>query len=265
MDFKLYNGSVEISFTESNHSYWIKDNGKKRRLAGVTTFIGILDKPAIVPWAVGLTVEYIRDHIADLQSMDANELLNRAKEEANNQRDIAGEIGKAIHAWVEAHIKGDEPEMPDDAKVLQGVVSFLDWTHDHKVEFLDSEKVVYSKFFDYVGTLDLIVKIDGKKYLADIKTGNALYPEVRLQTSAYLKAYEEESGEKLDGRIAIRISKETEEEYKARMEKKGKTDYPEYKIFEAVMLDEDENLLEQDFSGFINCLDLYRWKSKAKI
>lgn len=256
--FKLYNESLEILFNENQHSYWTKIDGKMKRLCGVTTFLSVIDKPALVPWAVNLTVEYIRKNIAMLQN-DPSELLKLAKEEANNQKDLAAEIGKCIHLWISEHIKGNNPEMPDDDRVKKGVESFIDWVITHKVKFLDSERVIYSRNYGFVGTLDMIVEIDGKKYLGDIKTGNAIYDEAKAQTAAYLEAYQEEFGyDTFDGRMILRISKESEEEYIARMDAKGKTDYPKYQVFEPVFLSHDD--YETDLNAFLSAMNIYRWK-----
>lgn len=259
MQHLLYNGDVKITFTESNHSYWLEDeNGKKKRLCGVTTMLSVLDKPALIPWAVGVTVDYIRKNL-DRLSEEPSVLLREAKDESNKVRDLSAEIGSAIHNWIEQHIKGEQPEMPTDDRVLIGVNSFLEWVDEFKVEFKHSELLVYSKKYNYVGTLDIIATINGEDYLLDIKTGNALYAEVKLQTSAYKRAYEEESGNKLKGRWALRISKETEDEYKIKMEKKGR-DASGYKVFEAKYLGDDD---DADFECFLSCLNIYRWKSEA--
>lgn len=258
----LYNGEIKIEFKENCHGYWLLGD-KKIRLCGVTTYIGVKDKSAaLIPWAVGETVNYIRDHLDDLQK-DPNELLKLAKAEAERQKQEAADLGTQIHKWCEEYIRGNNPEMPEDDKVLTGVNSFLEWMSQNKAKFLETEKVVYSKKYGYVGTLDIVAEIDGKLYLIDIKTGNGLYSEVKMQTAAYLMAEIEETGREFAGRWALRISKETEDDYKAKMAKKGKEDYPEFKIFEALFLDEDETALEKDFMGFKACIDLYQWDKYA--
>jgi hypothetical protein len=267
-EIKLYSGLVTILFDDTvdtngrpKHAYYLLEDGKKTRLCGVTTFLKVLDKPALVPWAVRTTVEYIRKNLDQLQE-DPNKLLERARKEADSQRDTAAEIGKAIHAWIEEYIKGENPEMPEDDRVLVGVNSFLDWAHDNNVEFMESEKIVYSAKHKFVGTADIIAIIDGKLYLLDIKTGNGIYSEVKLQTAAYAVADMEETGRDYAGRIVLRISKETEEEYNARMT--GKKEIPPFKIFEAVNLDPDEGSMMKDFDAFLNIVKMYRWKQYAE-
>lgn len=264
---QLYGGDVQISFKESNHSYWIQEE-KKRRLTGVTTFLNVINKPYLIPWAVNKTIDHIKDNMEALQSGDhmaVNDILYGAKKAADRERDLAAEIGSAIHKWVEDYINKNPIEMPEDPRVLQGTLAFLEWVDKTKVEFVASEKIVYSKTHDYVGTLDIEAKIKGKRYLIDVKTGNAIYPEARLQTAAYMAADIEETDNDYEGRWILRISKETEEEYIARMEKKGKSDYPEYQVFEAVYLDEDKDSFESDFSTFLSAVHLHRWQKSAKL
>lgn len=275
-EHKLYNGEETILFDDSldknnkpKHAYWKlsttnfkKDcSPKMERLTGVTTFLKIIDKPALINWAVRITLGFIREHI-DKLAEDTDTVLSLAKDEANKQKDIAGEIGSAVHKWVEQHIKGENPEMPENDNVLIGVMSFIDWATKHKVNFVESERIVYSRTFNFIGTADFIIEIDGKKYLGDIKTGNDIYEEVLLQTAAYVQAYEEETGENIAGRVILRISKENKVEYEQRMKDKGKTNYPEYKNFQYLFIEGGSDQ-EEDFSCFLNTISLYRWKYKA--
>lgn len=268
----LYKGKVKIKYSDSSHGYWLVSAKPVRRLTGVTTHLGVLDKPALIPWAVGLTVDFIREHMDLLNTDDAEKILKLAKDESGKQRDLAAEIGTAIHNWIEAHIQGHKPGMPDDPKVLRGVNAFLDWVDEYKVQFEWAERILYSQKHDYVGRGDMGIRIGVKPYkrglyLGDTKTANNIYPEVKAQTAAYLKADEEESGTEYDGRWVLRISKETEEEYTARMEKKvaaGKLgSIPPYKVFEAVFLDSDPKSLKRDFDGYIACKSAYDWLKLA--
>ncbi len=270
---KLYDGKIEVVFDSGEngekHDYRIE--GKRK--TGVTTFIGIIDKSMmLIPWAVGMALDYVRDNM-DVLKLDPTEVYSRAQEAHNAEKEKAGDLGTAIMAWIENYIKGLEPEMPTNENVLQGVLSFLQWKDEHKVKFLSTERLVYSKKHDYVGKMDLEIEIDGKRYCADIKSGNGLYPEVMLQLAGYMMADVEESKRKYEGRWAIRVSKETEEEYMARMEKKNAskiargmkaTEIQPYQVFEAVYLDKDPKQLKKDFKAFINFMEGYRWKQEAE-
>ncbi len=258
-EIKLYKGEVKILFDEINHAYYRETESKKERLIGVTTLIGVLDKPALIPWAVGVTVEYIRQHLDRLQE-DPRLLLSDAKAESDKLKTEAADIGTRIHAWIENHIKGIKQEMPEDERVIKGVVSFLNWEKENKVEYLESERLVYSKHYGYAGIIDVLARINGNLYLLDIKTGNSIYAEVKLQTAAYQQAYEEETNKHLKGRIVLRLSKETEEEYNERVKNKNPKYVKPYKVFESVSLVDDL----KDLEAFVCCLNLYRWKQQAE-
>ena len=273
--FNLYNNEIQISFSEANHSYWLLDKNnlkkdstpKKKRLVGVTTVIDVLGKPALINWAVDITVGFLREHIELLRdgTISSDQILEDAKAEAERIKEQSANIGNIIHQWCSDYINGKKPAMPEDEQAVRGCTNFLDWVNEYNVKFLWSEKIVYSKKYGYVGTADIGAMIKNKKYLIDIKTGNALYPEVKLQTGAYLKALVEESAESYAGRWALRISKENEQEYMARM---GKKKYlkviPPYAIFEAIFLDSEPDILARDFENYLACLMIYNWKKTAR-
>jgi hypothetical protein len=110
--------------------------------------------------------------------------------------------------------------------------------------------------------------VNGKLCLIDIKTSNGLYNTYGIQTAAYVRADEEESGRKYQGRWLIRLAKETERECIARLHRKNEmrvrkgqqaVDYPPYQVFEAKFLDEEPGNLDRDFKAFLAAKALYEW------
>lgn len=265
----LYKGEVKIEFKEASHSYWLLGE-KKKRLTGVTTIIGkAYDKSTVLmAWQLNETIASLLANkerlIGATSEAEIKEVLAEAKTAAADKRDLAAEIGSAIHGWVESFIKGEAPEMPEDDRVAEGVNNFIKWLDSSGFKLIDTEKIVYSKAHGFVGTLDITGERDGKRYLLDIKTGNAIYPEYRIQTAAYLKAEQEESGQEYAGRVILRISKETEDEYYTRMRKKTADDskIPPFVLFEACEVDAEENTIEEDYQAFLNCLGVYEWRKK---
>jgi hypothetical protein len=252
---KLYNGEITITFnggTEEapKHLYHVLDeNGKQKRLCGVTTYLGTINKPALINWAVGITIEYIREHIDELQT-EPRQLLENAKKEAERLKKEAADIGKAVHAWIEAYIKSQiagepSPEMPEKEEVLNGVNNFMAWIEKDRPEFHASEMIIYSKKYGYVGQVDVVATIGDKKYLTDVKTTNGIWPEMLAQTAAYQKGYEEQTNEKLDGRIILKIDKDAE------------------KPVEPIFLDEEENTVDRDFKCFLAAMEIYEWQKEA--
>lgn len=104
------------------------------------------------------------------------------------------------------------PENPDAAKVIK---AFLQWVERHSPKFVASEKAVYSKMFDYCGTMDCLAWIDEKLTVIDFKTGNPRfvhrqpkpYSKDFLQCAAYDQAYSEEFGTDADQYMLVYITK----------------------------------------------------------
>lgn len=292
--FSLYKGKVQVKFygpTEdkpNRHMYYADTGGGFKRKGGCTTFIGIKDKSIpLGKWYQQITVDFLLNAIKAGKKIDHDLVI-----EAAVQNDIlkrqAADIGNLIHAWCEEYINfkigvGKRPDMPQDPKVLSGAMAFLDWEKEEDMQFKTSEKVVYSKKHDYIGTLDIEAMSKRKRYLIDIKSSNGLYNSVRLQTAAYVKADEEESGNKYAGRWALRLSKHTEEEFNEIEARKKEIkdfiakhqgwkikEYPpkQFQVFEAKYLDADESLsklsnMDRDFKQFLGCMSLYRWDQET--
>lgn len=272
IETELYKGKVKIKFFPDSHQYWV--NGKRK--SGATTIIGIIDKStALVSWATELFAEYLIAKVNSGESIIL-EHIYQGQEQHSIRKAQAADVGTKIHDWCERYIryklkeKGYTfPEMPEENAVAIGVSSFLDWEKEHKVKFVSSERIVYSRKYDFIGKMDIEAYVDGDLCLIDLKSSNGLYNTVRLQTAAYLKADEEERGKKVyKGRWAIRLAKESENDYIVRMEKKQERDrfkgkepkeIKPYQVFEAMYLDETKGDIENDFEGFCAALTLYRW------
>lgn len=263
LELALYKGKIKIKFFPDSHIYMV--DGK--RVSGVTTYLGIIDKsrPLII-WATELCRDFLLEKFA--MSTLTEEDIYRASTLHEEKKAEAGAVGDEAHNWVEKYIQGESVEMPERKEVQLAINAFLDWEAANKVKFLSSERVVYSKKHGYVGKMDIEAKVGGKLCLIDIKTSNGLYNSYLLQTAAYVRADEEESGRKYQGRWLIRLAKETEEEYNARMgkknaerERKGKApvEYPPYQVFEAMYCDTDPKHMERDFQGFLNAKALHEW------
>jgi hypothetical protein len=277
---KLYKDEVTVRFVEGNHAYYVTDPAKglvNKRLKGSTTIEGIKDKSRpLCIWATELARDFLEEKLVKngiITVVDVYEAANLY----NVRRDEAANLGTEIHDWCEKFIKhslkspGYEnmPLMPANRNVKIGAGAFLDWAYEHNVKFISSERLVYSRNYLNTGTLDIEAEIDGKLSLTDLKTSNGLYNDVRLQTASYASFDMEEneySGtpKVYQTRWAIRLSKETEKEYIARMEKKGRADFPEYKIFEAKEFPEvagDD--IASDFKAFLAAKDLYEWNDRT--
>jgi len=211
---KLYNDKIQIDFYPNSHRY--KKHGERSYLISVTTATGMLDKSRVlINWAVGLVKDFLYEQADTLAKTDSRELveslIDKACVQHTEKKTKAGASGTAVHEWAEAFINGEDPALPKDKNVLNGVTAFMKWVGENKIKFTACEKLVYSKKLDYVGLMDASGKIKGKNYVIDFKTSKYIYNEHRYQTAAYLMADEEESGVKYDGIYLVKFDKETGE------------------------------------------------------
>src|SRR3990167_9002692 len=108
---------------------------------------------ALMTWKGSRIIDYL------LKKLEAGYIDEIEKEEA-------ADFGTQIHDWAEHYIKfklGKEkmmPEMPEIKQVQVGVNAFLDWEKEYKVKFISSERIVYSKKYDFIGRMDIEAKID---------------------------------------------------------------------------------------------------------
>ena len=215
----------EIKFNEKAHRYTL--DGKP--LTGVTTILGVIAKPALIQWSANMAVDYLIANPGDYKG---------ARKAYAIKRDAAADIGTIAHKWIEDWINGEKPK--ENPEVSHMTDNFVEWATDNEVEFLASEKIVYSKKHWFAGTLDFLCKIKGKTYLGDIKTSSGIYDEYFFQTSAYQLALQEHEDIKIDGHVIVNCKKD------GGFNKKFSFDY-------------DKNI-----KAFLGALDIYRRKGELE-
>jgi hypothetical protein len=137
------------------------------RVPGVTTIVGLLDKPALVNWANKLGLAGI---------------------EVGRYVDDKADIGTLAHDMVVCHLLG-KPCGTDDysknqiSQAQNAVLSFFAWAKSKSIKVLLAEQALISEQYRFGGTFDLYCEIDGIKELLDLKTGSGIYPEHVLQVA----------------------------------------------------------------------------------
>lgn len=222
-------GGAKLAFDDAKHAYTYDGN----TVPGVTTILRVIDKPALVPWAVGLAANYwfdaIRDGRTDLEAIH--------KESKNAHRSFtrdAANIGSNVHDYAECYFKGRPLPEIKTKQAQNGVDAFHKWVDANKIEILAVERRIYSKTYNYAGTTDFVARINGELGIGDYKTSSGIYPEMRFQTAAYQHALQEEKDMKFEVRWIVRFDKKTGE-----FEAKPFYDF------------------DLDFAGFKGALDLH--------
>lgn len=217
----LYNGELLIHFYPKSHKY--KVDGSKDWLTSVSTITGIVDKPFLKQWAVNCAIDSLLETFKtlDYQKLTkevASELIERTRKEWENVSQIAKDSGTSIHEYCEKFIAyktagGEKPEMPTVDDVLNSVSAFLKWNSEHDIEYVHSEKLVYSREHNYVGIFDVLFTQLSERsekrlnILGDFKSSKRIYAEYVAQTIGYAIAYEEETGVRIDGVAVLRFDK----------------------------------------------------------
>lgn len=248
----LYGGEVRLEFSPAAHRYWVIDQGEKvDGVVGVTTALGVIDKPGLKYWAANCAVDYLRSRLSEgVFSADELEVLfNEARTAFNQVSQTALDVGTQAHNWIESRelaIKcGMEcPALPENPNAAHCCNAYLDWMTQHNVKVLHSEKRLYSRQNKVVGTLDQVAMIDdSRRVIIDFKSSKDVYDDYYAQTAAYQMMYEEEMDEKIDGRIVLKLGKEDGSFYP------GEADNETY---------------QQDLNAFLAAKQLYAWKSDRK-
>ena len=173
-------------------------DGKQRGYTRVTTIAkSCSEEGALKQWANRMVVTGLinrSDLLAQASTkLDDKSAMNKICEEAI----VAGggssraNLGTALHALTEQIDLGKKP------LILPGLQADLDaYTATlvkYGVHIMPNyiESVVIHDDKEYAGTLDRIVEVDGRMYIADLKTGTNLsysWREIAIQLSAYADA-----------------------------------------------------------------------------
>lgn len=255
--YSLYDGDVELVYNDAKHTYEVDGV----RVPSTTTITGVLDKPALIFWALNEAVKWLEHQWLEGKKYTQKQidyLLKESKFAHKKTSKTATDIGSEAHLWAEEFLQyrldndHDEsyiPPMPEDERVLSSVNAFLEWYRAHDVRVLGVEQKVYSKTHNYSGTFDLLAVIDGRLTIADWKSSKSIYPEYYLQGAGYVLAYEEEQayiGEKTGTQPEFR---EIEDVAVIRIPKDGSD-------FEVKTITD----LEPHKKAFLACREIYNWK-----
>ena len=140
-----------------------------------------------------------------LQYMPKNKFFETWMKDVGHNADLimrkAGKEGTQVHEAAEALVRGEEVTWMDDygrAKysqvVWEMILKFYEFWSTYKPELISTEDFVWSDEHKYAGTADLVVKLDGKIWLLDLKTSNSLHKSYDLQLASYAVALKESKG-----------------------------------------------------------------------
>jgi len=194
---------------------------------GVTTVLGILNKPALVPWANKL----------GLQGIEVGKFV-----------DDKAAIGTLAHQMIADYLRGETTDTSEYSKMQieqaeNAVLSFLEWEKSHKLQPILVEEPMVSERHGFGGTVDLVATIndDPELCLIDFKTSKGIFPEMFVQVAAYRELA-------LEHELDVR---------KVRILRIGRTDDEGFE-------DKPVNHLAQRWELFLHCLAIYNLQKELK-
>lgn len=177
----------EVAPVKANGHYTITEPDYQAVLPAVTTILNVINKPFLLFW----------------YGKHGTEKCNQIKQEA-------ADFGKSFHDILHQIIQGKDVDLTNaDTIIQQLVASMREWMRLVNFELLYAERTVYSKTYEYAGTLDCVAKIYGQVALIDWKTSNDLYPEMTLQLAAYDQAVRELGLASPSLALIMRLDKQT--------------------------------------------------------
>ena len=191
-------------------------------LHGVTTVLSVIAKPSLIQWAANMAIDYIEEKMFEpIDSYSSIEgggmvdpkILKEARTAHRKKKEKAGDWGSEVHIEIERYVKNWILLKPsgtvDKTKYDERIKLFTDWVEENKVELLESEKHVWSEKMWVGGICDLVIKMNGKKYIADIKTSSGIYNEYFYQMAAYALCLEDMGEHKdVEGYLVINLKKD---------------------------------------------------------
>ena len=169
----------------------------ERDLPSVTTLLGMISKPQLVPWSARLAVEAAWDMKDELSGKTKDEYLKGLREEATARRNEKRDLGTAVHQAIEGVMREEVDIVDLSADIQKYVLAAQDFLDTQVEKVLAMERTVANFEIGYAGTFDMIaLRADGTHGLLDWKTGG-IWPSAYYQLLAYAASdhvwYEEDA------------------------------------------------------------------------
>jgi hypothetical protein len=182
----------------------------------VVPYLGTFDPEAIFP----------------LYEESLDEIIQAARKTDSEILTDSGDVGTSAHDFLEkigqTYIRGDESRrlellahFPEDDRAASCAISALEFFQRHHIQFIHTERPVYSRSLDCCGTMDALVWADScddpaccpepfehSLTLLDYKSSNGVYPSYMAQCALYAFAYMEEfPTQHIERRFVLKLPK----------------------------------------------------------
>lgn len=172
-------------------------------LPSVTTILGVIAKPALIPWARNVALDKAKATLLESTwpqssqewSQWVEEVITEARRRPDEIRDSAADKGTRAHELICRIIEGGKVEVPEDLK--PHIEAFWAWYDKAGLEIRFGETMVYHPVYHYAGGMDATAWRGKQLVVLDWKTGG-VWPEAAMQVAAYAKSWEAMTGERVE-------------------------------------------------------------------
>jgi hypothetical protein len=196
-------------------------DGAEWRLRSVTSILGVLNKEALIQWAVDQGMDDIRaslvpgdDGIIHVTPDGLEAILAQARMAHYRTKTEAADLGTQAHEAIEDFLRsGLESDLTGaDPRVANCYDLFRAWWEQAGLSVIQTELMVYHAGLGYAGQLDFLAADQaGSPVLVDWKTSKSIYWNYDLQVVAYAKALHAMGRGTVSGMRIVRIGREDAE------------------------------------------------------
>lgn len=188
----------------------------------------------------------------------------------------AASWGTLTHSTIEKLFKMEQVGI--DPKIAPSIEAYFEWKKQHNIKVHDPKNDIEKMVFDpenlYAGKVDVLLEIDGKRGVLDIKTGTGIWEEYYLQTAAYMNAFNAMADEKemCETRWILRIDQYQEcvncgAKQRGKSGKnvvKGGKNYCAHEFGAPIGIYEFKELenFEHDISAFLSAKEVWEWYNR---
>jgi hypothetical protein len=260
----VYGGKAAITFNEGNHTYYVSvpSMGVKRLYQpSVTSVIDMKDKSkALTIWAVDSFEKRALELLPKDRPVTREEVeivLDAAKDSYRRIKNEAASVGSIVHRVLHQLLMSraglaEAPRLPLSPDLILSpeytpeliekanncIRAGQQFFDEHDIQPVQAEAPRWSPTFGYIGTGDLIARIDGELSGLDYKSGKRIYETCFLQLAAYQKAFQEEfPDQQITQRWAVNVGRDGELATERR----------------------DNETFDADFKCFLALLRVFRW------
>lgn len=215
---------VDLIAENRQHFYDVyHDSQRAHRFPGVTGFLKIISKPALVNWAKRESLSLINEALLKRLNGEAfvldREWIEGVMKEASARpdkiKDDAADLGTQAHAFIDLIVHGKEPATVP-SEIEPAVQAFKKWWANSGIELVLGDTKVASLIYKFGGSLDALGRREGRFVILDWKTSNGIWPEYALQVSAYAQAFYETFGIYAQDGIIVRFGKKLPVDFEAK-------------------------------------------------